>query len=155
MPTTLWGRAFPWAPSPPLTQLHAIPSGPVAVTQSRAQRCPPLPVRSCGRHEASPQLLCSGLSKPRGLSHALYRPFPIFVALLWMLSNSFMSFLHCGTQTAPSAGGEAAQHRGGSPSLAWLQRWTWSVHIARVASSQVENPTLALVQFEVLYPNHS
>ena len=27
-------------PTPPLTQLHAVPSGPVAVTQSRAQRCP-------------------------------------------------------------------------------------------------------------------
>jgi len=43
-------------------------SGPVAVTQSRAQRCPPLPVRSCSCHETSPQLLCSALSKPRGLN---------------------------------------------------------------------------------------
>jgi len=29
---------------------------------------PRLPVRSCSRHEASPQLLCSALSTPRGLS---------------------------------------------------------------------------------------
>ena len=29
--------------APPLTQLHAVPSGPVAVTQSRAQRCPSAP----------------------------------------------------------------------------------------------------------------
>ena len=55
---------FPNTPSPPLIQLHAVPSGPVAVTQSRAQ----LTVRSCSRHEASPQLSCSGLSKPRALS---------------------------------------------------------------------------------------
>jgi len=30
-------------PAPPLTHLHAVPSGPVAVTQSRAQRCPSAP----------------------------------------------------------------------------------------------------------------
>jgi len=45
---------------------------------------PPLPVRSCSRHEASPQLLCSALSTPRGLSrssHTLpYRLFPVSVA---------------------------------------------------------------------------
>jgi len=29
---------------------------------------PPLPVRSCSRHEASPQLLCSGLSKSSNIS---------------------------------------------------------------------------------------
>jgi len=28
---------------PPQTHLHAVPSGPVAVTQSRAQRCPSTP----------------------------------------------------------------------------------------------------------------
>jgi len=82
-------------PAPPLTQLHAVPSGPVAVTQSRAQRCPPLPVRSCSRHEASPQLLCSALRKPSHPSQT--KPFLIFVAVLWMLSNSFMS-LNCAAQ---------------------------------------------------------
>ena len=30
-------------PAPPLTQLHAVPSGPVAVTGSRAQQCPSIP----------------------------------------------------------------------------------------------------------------
>ena len=53
----LWCRPFP---SPP-----AVPSGPVAVRESRAQRCPLLPVRSCSRHQASPQLLCSALNSER------------------------------------------------------------------------------------------
>ena len=30
-------------PAPPPTQLHAVPSGPAAVTQSRAQCCPSAP----------------------------------------------------------------------------------------------------------------
>ena len=38
--------------------------------ESRAQRCLLLPVRSCSCHEASPQLLCSGLNKPRHFSHS-------------------------------------------------------------------------------------
>ena len=63
---------------------------------------PLLPVRSCRRHEASPPLLCSALSTPRDLSCSshtlLYRTFIIFVVLLWMLTNSFVSFLYCGTQ---------------------------------------------------------
>jgi len=57
-------------------------------------------VRSCSRHEASPQLLCSALSKPRELSCSSYilpsRPFTVFTALLLMPSNSLMSFLYCG-----------------------------------------------------------
>ena len=92
---------------------------------------PPLPVRSCSRHEASPQLLCSGLSKPRGLSRSSdilpSSPLTIFVALHWMLSNSSVSFSYCCTQTAPSAGGEAAQHRaeGTTPPLAPWLCWAW------------------------------
>jgi len=85
------------------TQLRVVASGPVGA--------PPLPVRSCSRHQASPQLLCSVLSKPRGLScssHTLPSwAFAISVALFWMLSNSCMSSLYCGTRTAPSARGEA------------------------------------------------
>ena len=50
-------------------------------------------------HEASPQLLCSGLNAPRDLScssHILAsRPFTTFTDLLWTLSDNFMSFLHC------------------------------------------------------------
>ena len=87
-------------PNPPLTQLHTIPSGPVSITREQSSALPH-PVRSCSRHEASPQLLCSGLSKPRGLSCSshtlLYRPFTTFIALLWLLADSFISFLHCGT----------------------------------------------------------
>ena len=83
----LWGRTFPSPPSDlHLTQLHAVPSGPVAVTESRAQCCPPLPVRSCSHHEPPLSLLCSDFSCP---SYILpYRTVPIFVALLWTLSNS-------------------------------------------------------------------
>ena len=61
--------------------------------ESRGQHCLPLPVRSCSRHEASPQLLCSGLNKPRDPSSSscvsLSRPFTIF----WSCSNCFISFL--------------------------------------------------------------
>ena len=69
----------PAHPPTPLAQLHAVPSGPVAVTESRAQRCPLLPVRNCSHHEASPQLLCSGPNAPRGLRHSLY----ILLVLAW------------------------------------------------------------------------
>jgi len=62
VPTALWCRSFPNSHSaPPLTHPHAVPSGPFAVTESRAQCCS---VRSCSCHQASPQLICSGLSKP-------------------------------------------------------------------------------------------
>jgi len=102
-------------PGLPFKQLHAVPSDPVAVAETTAQCCPPLPVRSCSCHETSPQHLCSGLSKPGNLSCSshilLSRLFPIFVVFPWTLSYSFMSFLHCGTQIAHSAEGEAAQSR--------------------------------------------
>ena len=43
----------------------------------------PLPGRSCSHHEASPQLLCSGLNQARDLSPSPYtflsRPFPIML----------------------------------------------------------------------------
>ena len=101
MPTALKVKnlfLIPTWPSP--AQLHAVPSGPVAVTESRAQRYPSAPfMRSCGHRNASPQLLCSGLNRARDLSHFSYtfpsRQFTIFVALLWVLSNSFMSLMCC------------------------------------------------------------
>ena len=116
MPTKDSPHPFPdIQPAPPLTQLHAVPSGPVAVTQSRAQRCPPLPVRSRSRHQASPQLLCSGLNNPRDFSccshTVLSRPSTIISVLLWMLSNSFMSLSYRGSKPAPNAGGEVTKHR--------------------------------------------
>ena len=76
---------------------------------------PPLPVRNCSCREASPQLLCLRRNKLRDFSCLSYVlssiPFPLFVDFLWTLSNSCMPFPRCGTQTAPSAGGEAAQLR--------------------------------------------
>jgi len=62
MPTALWSRPCPSAPAaPPLTQLHAIPSGPLAVTQSRAQRCPSAPCEELQLPSVlpSPPLLCA------------------------------------------------------------------------------------------------
>jgi len=44
-------------PDPPLSQLHALPSGPVAVPREQSSApAPPLPSEgAAGRHEASPQ----------------------------------------------------------------------------------------------------
>ena len=73
-------------PDPPLTQLHTIPLSPDVVTDSRAQCFPSAPCGSCSHHGSSPQLLCSGLDKPRDLSRSSYtlpsRLFTTFVALL-------------------------------------------------------------------------
>jgi len=53
-------------------------------------------VRSCSRHQASPQLLCSVLSKPGVFSCSSSvlpsKPFTVFVALLWTLSLTVKSF---------------------------------------------------------------
>lgn len=79
-------------------QLLVIPLDPVTVT--REQRSA-LALHS--PHEEleaalgpSLNLVCSGLSKLRDFSHPSYpllsRPFIVFVALLWLLFNSFMSF---------------------------------------------------------------
>ena len=60
-----WGHAHhplvqhlsPAPAAPPLTQLHTVPSGPVAVTGSRAQHRPSTRLmRNSSHHEASPQL---------------------------------------------------------------------------------------------------
>ena len=94
------GQSLSLTPSPPLAQLHAVRSGPVAVTQSRAQLCLPLPVRSCSYHEASPQLLCSGPNKREVLSHAsavlLSRLFSGIVAHLSTHTSSFLYSLYFG-----------------------------------------------------------
>jgi len=81
-PTTLWKRTFAYHPSAPsLTQLHAVPSSPVAVT------------REGGHYEASSQpflLWAEQTKRPllllRRLSH--------FHSPLQDLSNSFMYFLY-------------------------------------------------------------
>ena len=50
-------------------------------------------------------LLCSGLNKPRDLSHSSHtlpsRPFTVFTALLWTLSNSSMSFSYFAFNLTP------------------------------------------------------
>ena len=75
----------------------------------------PLPVSSCSC-EGSPQLLCLGPNYARELNHSSYllpsRPFPIFVALLWIFC--FIS-LYCSTQNCTA-------HR----------RWGWADHLVRV-----------------------
>ena len=74
-----------------------------------------LPVRRCSLHEASPQLLCSGLHRLRGLSCTSCivpsRLCTTFVALLWVhivLCPYTMTF-----KTAPSAWLEAATAQNG------------------------------------------
>ena len=78
-PPPLVQNLSPTPTAPPLTQLHAVPSGPVAVTQ-----------------------LPRGLNSPRNLSCSSYflpsRPFTIFTAFLWTFCNSLMSS-YCGAQT--------------------------------------------------------
>ena len=137
--------------SPPLAQLHAVPSGPVAVTQSRAQRCPPLPVRSCSRHERSPQLLCSALSTQKVFS------FTIFVTSLWMFSHGFM-FLHCATQTDPvlKVRLHSVEKNEAIPSparLAGLGPMHCRVQLALVATTIIANSSCS-VPLGVLIPHH-
>jgi len=86
-------------PDPPLSQLHAVPSGPVAVPRAELSTCPSATLM---RKQATMRpplgLLCSGLNKPRHLSHSscvcLSRPCTIFVTLLWTLFNCFMSLYY-------------------------------------------------------------
>jgi len=76
-------------------------------------------------------LLLPRMNKPRDFSHSSCfssEHFPVFIALLEMLSNSLMSFLHCNSQTAPGAWDEAAamQNRAEqSPPLPGWQCRTW------------------------------
>ena len=88
---------LPWHSSMPFPRALSLSH------RAELSAAPPLPVRSCSHHEASPQLLCSALSQPRDLSHSSYilpsGLYTSFIALLWRLSNSFMSFSYCGTQT--------------------------------------------------------
>jgi len=73
-------------------------------------------------------LLCFGLKKPRDLclsSHTLSsRLFTIFVALLWMLFNSFMS-LSPNPHPVLDVRPHSAEQSGTIPSLAQWQCWAW------------------------------
>ena len=99
------------------------PSGPVAVTESRAL----LLVRRCSCHETSPQLLCSALKDLSRSYHILpSSPFINFAALLWTLFNSFMFFLYFGAQTCTQCtrwGCTIAEHSGTVLSLTRWQCW--------------------------------
>lgn len=85
-------------------QLLVIPLDPVTVTGEQrsalALHSPHEELEAAMGHSLS--LVCSGLSKLRDFSHPSYpflsRPFSIFVALLWMLFNSFMTLLYCVAQ---------------------------------------------------------
>jgi len=75
---------FPNTPSPPLTQLHAVPSGPVAVTQSRAQRCPSPPCEELQPPWGLPSapLLCA---EHTGTSRLLHQD--LFITTPWQVTS--------------------------------------------------------------------
>lgn len=84
-------------------QLQAVLWGPVAVTRAELSAAPPLPSwGAAGCCEVSPQppLLWAEQTKR---SQLLFMSCPpdssTLAALLWMLCNSFISFLFCGTET--------------------------------------------------------
>lgn len=77
-------------------------------------------------------LFCSGLNKLVDFSSSSYispcRSFPVFIALLWMLFNSFMSYFSIvAPKPAPSAWNESVQCRAERtvPSLTWWKFWPW------------------------------
>lgn len=80
-------------PDLPLTQPHAIPSCPAAVTKKQSSALP-LCCRSCSQQRAPPQPPLGWMNKPRdlGLSSYIlpYRPFITSVALLRTLERMQM-----------------------------------------------------------------
>ena len=119
-------------PNPPLTQFHAVLSNSVTATQSRAQCCPSAPCEELQPPWGLPSATLDLTNKPNDFNCSSYdlpsRPFPFFVALLWMLSNSFMSFLYCGVHNFAqySRWGHITTEQGGTiPSLAQWQFWAW------------------------------
>lgn len=79
-PTSLWWRIFSY---------HQ---------RAELSTAPPLSSwGTAGHHGTSPEFLCSGLNKSRDLSCSSHdfhsRPFPLFAALLWTPSNSFVLFI--------------------------------------------------------------
>ena len=84
MPTALWCRPCPQPPSaPPQHSSMPFPRALSLLQGTELSAAPLLPVRSCSRHQASPQLLCSVLNNPRDLNHPSYIfpsiPCPILV----------------------------------------------------------------------------
>jgi len=89
-------------PTPPLTQLHAVPSGPVAVTESRAQHCPSAPCEELQPPSGLPSAPGLWAEHTRGLSCPSYilpsRLFTILIVLCLTLSSSFISFIYSSAQ---------------------------------------------------------
>lgn len=92
----------PSCPSPDTAPCHSL--GPCRYHREQSSA---LPLRSLWgaicHHKVSSQLLYSGLSTSRCIccfSYVLLSiSFTTFGALFWTLSNSFMYFWHCGTET--------------------------------------------------------
>lgn len=105
MPQSLWWRTVsqhPVWPSRVTAPCHSL--GSCRCHQwAEISACPSAPLmrKPQAAMRSSLSLLCSGLNNSKDLSCSSYilpsRPFTIFVALLWMLSSSLMSF-YCGTQ---------------------------------------------------------
>jgi len=79
-----------------------VPSSPVAVTESRAQRCPSSPCVELQPPWGLPSAPLLWAECTQGarllLLHFALRLFTISVALIWTLYNSFMSCLYCDIQ---------------------------------------------------------
>jgi len=110
MPTALWWK--------PLSNTH--PALPLTCRSLRPchhhrEQSSALPFRSlCGPAATMrPPLSSSALGwtnqETSAALHMSTRTLTTLIALLWMFSNIFMSFLYCGTQTTPSTGGEVTQ----------------------------------------------
>ena len=73
MPITLWCRPFPSPPAaPPLTQLHPFPRALSLSQRAELSVAPLLPVRSCSRHQASPQPALLWAEHIRSFSRSSY-----------------------------------------------------------------------------------
>uniref|UniRef100_A0A803YE07 Proteasome assembly chaperone 4 n=1 Tax=Meleagris gallopavo TaxID=9103 RepID=A0A803YE07_MELGA len=75
-----------------------------------------LPLRSCEELQppsglpSAPLLWAEQTQEPQSpLVPLALQTLPVFIALLWILSNSFMFSLYCSGQTAPSAEGDCTQ----------------------------------------------
>jgi len=96
---------LPWHSSMPFPRALSLSQ------RAELSAAPPLPVRSCRCHEASPQFLRSVLNELRALSRASYvlqsRPFIIFIAIFWTLTILCPSYT-VASESTHNTQGEAA-----------------------------------------------
>ena len=111
----------------PFTQALSLPQ------RAELSAAPLLPVRSCGLHEASPQLLCSGLSKPGDLS-APHTPCPSDSSPSSYPSSGCSLTVVCPSgivalkgHTVLEVRPHSAEQSGTTLPLAWQQCWAWCV----------------------------